>query len=118
MRTAAARQATGGSRADAKTGELLSFIRLRPIANEEEANELYGTPWPEPIDTTRGRLAGRGTSKAEIEYRFVTKWSEPAALFKFVSKQFPALDFLLGAVAPAVGEANCWYFRAGRGRNW
>src|SRR5215210_6107565 len=89
VRAAAERPTKRRNRPHRGTGELLSFTRLRPIQNEEEADELYGTPWPEPMDTTRGKLTRRGIAGGEIEYRFLTKWSEPAALFKFASKQFP-----------------------------
>ncbi len=53
-----------------------------------------------------------------MEYRFLTKWSEPALLVRHTSKQFPRLDFLLGAVSAASEEAHCWYVRDGRGKNW
>ncbi len=118
VRAAAERPVRGRRGRKGVTPELLSFARLRPIANEEEAADLYGTPWPDPMDTTRGRLTRRGAAAGAIDYQFLTKWAEPAALFRFVSGKFPRLDFLLGAVAPAVGEANCWYFHGGRGRNW
>lgn len=118
VRAAAERPVRKRKGAKAATPEPLSFARLRPIANEEEADELYGTPWPEPMDPTRGRLIRRGATAGAIDYQFLTKWAEPAALVRFVSGEFPRLTFLLGAVAPAVGEANCWCFRGGRGRNW
>lgn len=118
VRAAAERPVRKRKGAKAVPPEPLSFARLRPLANEEDADELYGTPWPEPMDPTRGSLRRRGAATAAIDYQFLTKWAEPAALVRFVSGEFPRLDFLLGGVAPAVGEANCWYFRAGRGRNW
>ncbi len=118
VRAAAERPVRKRKGAKAVSPEPLSFASLRPIASEEDADDLYGTPWPEPMDPTRGRLKRRGAMAGAVEYQFLTKWAEPTALIKFVSGEFPRLDFLLGAVAPAVGEANCWYFRAGRGRNW
>jgi len=97
---------------------LLSFRRLDPRPDEEDLTDIYGTPSPEPEDCTRTRLKRVGATRARVEYRFLTKWSEPYVLFRRVSKQFPRLEFLLGAVAPAVDETNCWYFHQGRGRNW
>ena len=97
--------------------DLLSFHRLDPRADDEDLSVIYGTPSPEPMDCTRTRLKQIG-SRARVEYRFLTKWSEPYVLFQRVSKGFPQLEFLLGAVAPAVDETNCWYFHQGRARNW
>lgn len=95
----------------------LSFQRLRPIGKGDDPSELYGTPWREPSDVSRSRVTRKGTT-ASVTYGFLTKWAEPHPLVKWVSAQFPHLDFVLAAVAPAVGEANSWHFRAGRGREW
>ena len=53
-----------------------------------------------------------------MTYGFLTKWAEPAALFRWVSERFPSLVFVLGGVAPATEAAESWYFRAGRQRSW
>lgn len=95
----------------------LSFQRLRPLPDEDAADDLYGTPSWEPEDATRSRMRRVGAARARVEYAFLTKWAEPIDLVRFVSRAWPQLEFLLGAVAPAIGEANCWYFHRGRGRN-
>ena len=103
---------------DSHDCDLLSFQRLDPRPNDEDVSDIYGTPSPEPMDCSRTRIRRIGKTRARIEYRFLTKWSEPSVLFRRVSRRFPRLIFLLGAVAPALDEADCWFFREGRGRNW
>ena len=90
-------------------------IRARTI---EDLTDVYGTPSPEPEDCSRSTIKRIRKTGARLEYRFLTKWSEPHLLFRRVSRAYPRLHFLLGAVSPANDEANCWYFRDGRGRNW
>lgn len=112
--------ASPGSRARRRTPitrEPLSFQSLRPLPDEEAADDLYGTPSWEPEEVTRNRLKRIGAASARVEYAFLTKWGEPIALVEFVSRAWPRLEFLLGAVAPAIGEANCWYFHRGVGAN-
>lgn len=96
----------------------LSFQRLMPIVEDQNASDIYGTPWHEPEEVTRSHVERVTSSRARVTYGFVTKWAEPHLLIRDVSRRYPSLDFVVGAVAPAVDEANSWYFRAGRGRNW
>jgi Ferredoxin-like domain in Api92-like protein len=96
----------------------LSFQRLYPVAENVETDDLYGTPSHEPYECVRSETERVGTTQARVHYGFSTKWSEPHDLVRRVSKQFSRLDFVMGAVAPAADEVNCWYFRDGRATNW
>ncbi len=96
----------------------LSFRELLPLREEDDPVDVYGTPSRGPDDCWRDALSRDTAGRASIHYGFLTTMSEPYRLIRHVSRQFVRLDFLLGAVAPAIDEANCWYFRGGRGRNW
>ena len=96
----------------------LSFQRLFPVQGTDDPADVYGTPSGEPDDCWRDPLQRVGPARACVEYGFLTKWGEPYRLIRHVSKVYANLDFLLGAVSPATDSANCWYFRAGRARNW
>ena len=98
--------------------EPLSFQQLWPLGEDDDPSERYETPSTEPDDCWTAGVKRTGATAARVSYSFLTIWGEPFGLVRHVSKQFPRLDFILGAVAPAVGEANSWYFRAGRGKNW
>lgn len=107
----------GGKARTRARGAPLSFRRLRPLGKGEDPSDAYGTPWHEPTDVSRSTLTRKGAT-ASVTYGFLTKWAEPRALIEWVSARHPRLDFVLGAVAPAVGESGSTYFRAGRGRSW
>ena len=100
------------------SAEPLSFQQLWPLGPDDDPSDRYETPSTEPDDCSTTGVKRTGTTAARVSYSFLTIWGEPYGLVRHVSKQFPRLDFVLGAVAPAVGEANSWYFRAGRGKNW
>ena len=96
----------------------LSFQRLLPVPDGDDPSDVYGTPSREPDDCWRNLVERVGPAQASVQYGFLTQWGEPYPLIRHVSKQYACLDFLLGAVSPAIDETNCWYFRGGRGRNW
>ena len=100
------------------SAEPLSFQQLWSVGPDDDPSDRYGTPSTEPDDCSTTGVKRTGTTAARVSYSFLTIGGEPHGLVRHVSKQFPRLDFVLGAVAPAVGEANSWYFRAGRGKNW
>ena len=100
------------------SAEPLSFQQLWPLGPDDDPSDRYATPSTEPDDCSTTGVKRTGTTAARVSYSFLTIWGEPYELVRHVSTQFPRLDFVLGAVAPAVGEANSWYFRAGRGKNW
>jgi hypothetical protein len=53
----------------------------------------------------RSRIRKNSGGRPTVTYQFVTAWDAPFPLIRSVSKQFPTLDFVLGAVAPADGSA-------------
>jgi hypothetical protein len=96
----------------------LSFQRLYPVSDEDDLAKAHAVQAQEPVDCARWPIENVGAARARVDYAFQTKLDEPHGLVRHVSNHFPRLDFLLGAVAPAVDQANCWYFRGGQGKNW
>lgn len=105
-------------RRNVRPTDMLSFERLLPRGDLEDVTDLYGTPSWEPEDCWFSGIKRVSKTSGSASYKFLTKWSEPDALVRHVSRENPRLEFVLGAVAAATWEASSVYFRKGRRHTW
>lgn len=96
---------------------LLSFTALYNLL-PEKAQKRVPEVDDEPDDLIAERLVTGKNGNGEKIYRFELSSYEPDLLLAEVSKCFPRLIFVLGSVAPNVGEAASKFIRNGKSRHY
>jgi len=103
----------------------LDLDRLRPPDHDVEAHEfmeklgdLYADPKWNTWDNHVTRITPRQGDVYELEYSFVTAWSEPIGPVAWTSRKYPHLCFVLTGMDLGASSFTSSFIRRGRVRHW